>query len=625
MAAAKKTFQRNVSGTERMVGVAILLILAGIVAAAVGMSVRDEPGLFERDAKPAASDEGGPDDRDRRVARAMLAPLGTAGWSREEDVEVADGGDLPEPLTEYGVRRRYQGCYVKQSDPDQQVAVQIYETTDPPHALGLFGLLTPRDRAPLPAGNGGWVAGDRAGFWAGRYYTQFDRSAVRDEQPSVKVITDALAAVQITYGPPFWAEALLPAAGRVRDSLRYLPVGDPVLPSIDECFAVTYEDGTVALVRRVDSADTGAALLDEIAQQLRADGTLTQAPAAEQTALSGRLQGMESDRHVFAFVEAGTLCATVGPELETVSRIAAEMLERVRPVSGATVATGGSGPDERSPFPALALPGWRVPDNVAVFTATNLWEKINGRADLYLSYNVATLTFGTYRGDGDLALDVYWYDMVEPDNAFGIYQAEYGGYAEPVSVGREAYRAGSSVFFWAGQHYLRIEAAEQSAELTEAAEGVAAAIASAVADDGRPLWADAMLPTEDRVAHSFEYQADSAFGLDFLTQVFCADYETDAGKFKLFVHRAADAAAAQEVLRAYAEFFDEYGKVIQAAEGEDAGLLIGESSGVIDAAFVSGRYLAGANGADDADLAKRKALAFRAALASASEAPPTDR
>jgi len=273
-----------------------------------------------------------------------------------------------------------------------------------------------------------------------------------------------------------------------------------------------------------------------------------------------------------------------------------------------------AGPADESAFPRLDLPGWRRPDNTRVFTAANLWEKIDGRADLYLAYNFATLTFGTYRGDNDLSLDVYWYDMTEMDNAFGIYRAEYGGRADPLAVGREAYRAGSSIFFWKGAHYVRLEAAEESAELSAAVEALAASIAAVIPDDGRPLWADALLPRQDRLPGSFEYHGQSAFGLDFLAAVFSADYEASGQGYKLFIHRAPDADGAARTFAAYVRFFDEYGRVLQRGGAQGPDLLIGESGGVIDAVFVLGQYLGGVSGAEDAALAERQANAFRALL-----------
>jgi hypothetical protein len=158
--------------------------------------------------------------------------------------------------------------------------------------------------------------------------------------------------------------------------------------------------------------------------------------------------------------------------------------------------------------------------------------------------------------------------------------------------------------------------------LTEAAEAVAGAIAAAVPDDGKLLWADALLPREGRRPGSFEYQGENAFGLDFLAAVFSADYQVEGQDYKLFIHRAPDTDSAAKTSAAYLRFFEEYGKVLDRGSTGSGDVLIGESGGVIDAVFVSGSYVGGVSGADDASLARRAALAFRASLAAAS--PPTE-
>ena len=90
-------------------------------------------------------------------------------------------------------------------------------------------------------------------------------------------------------------------------------------------------------------------------------------------------------------------------------------------------------------LPALDRPGWRAPKTVDRFSADNLYVKIDGRAEVYLQFNVVGLTFGTYchETDGDRGFDVYWYDMGEDVNAFGIYQAEASPEATPVPIGRQ--------------------------------------------------------------------------------------------------------------------------------------------------------------------------------------------
>ena len=82
--------------------------------------------------------------------------------------------------------------------------------------------------------------------------------------------------------------------------------------------------------------------------------------------------------------------------------------------------------------------------------------------------------------------------------------------------------------------------------------------------------------------------------------------------------RAADAAAAAEVLAAYRAAFEEFGRVLS----DDDGILVGDSGGVIDAVFVEGRYLAGTTDAFEADDARAVAEQFRAQVRAALEQLP---
>ena len=145
-------------------------------------------------------------------------------------------------------------------------------------------------------------------------------------------------------------------------------------------------------------------------------------------------------------------------------------------------------------FPRIEGLAWRAPDNVTVYTPDNLWEKINGRADFYLAYHVERMIFGTYRAEDDPTrmIDVYWFDLGEPDNAFAVYQAEYGGQVQRLDVGREGYRAGGSIFFCKAGYYLRIEAPSDEPVYLEAGAAIAQALAAAIEEDDRPMWAEAL-------------------------------------------------------------------------------------------------------------------------------------
>ena len=67
--------------------------------------------------------------------------------------------------------------------------------------------------------------------------------------------------------------------------------------------------------------------------------------------------------------------------------------------------------------------GWSVASEVHSYTADNLWEYINGAAELFVEYDVQTC----YTGDlasGGLVVTVDYYDMGTPLNAFGVYVRE---------------------------------------------------------------------------------------------------------------------------------------------------------------------------------------------------------
>ena len=125
---------------------------------------------------------------------------------------------------------------------------------------------------------------------------------------------------------------------------------------------------------------------------------------------------------------------------------------------GPAAASEGGADGLQNPFPDPGIEGWLPPRKVSRFTPENLYLKINGRADAYLQFHVVGLTFGTYhhQTDSDRALDVYWYDMGESENAFGMYRSEAPPDLEPVEFGREGYQTGGAVYFWKGSSYIQV-------------------------------------------------------------------------------------------------------------------------------------------------------------------------
>lgn len=323
--------------------------------------------------------------------------------------------------------------------------------------------------------------------------------------------------------------------------------------------------------------------------------------------------------HVFANEAARG--ATLTPQLlarEVASRQVAydEEAPRVAATDGAHQASGAPAPTNaaNSVLPAIEGGAWVGPAQIATFDPTNLWEKINGRAEAYLAYDFRKMTFGTYRSAAKATdvVDVYVYEMGEATKAFGIYQAERPSNAAAAKIGADGYASASGLFFCKGKAYVQIIGGESAALTAEQYMQIGQAIAAGIADEGGQQWADKMLPSDGRVDGSMEFLTADVFSLDFLHDVFSARYRDGETETVLFIHQAADAKEAAGLFEKYAAAIESLGgKVVKREENEEGGYAEGDISGEFDIIFWKGRYFGGANAAPNLEMARNRVLALR--------------
>ena len=598
------------SRLETSIGFVILLLTVGIVVSFATISISPGKPLFQ-----LSTDEEG-DPAEARLALGMLPPLGTAGWVSPGETDGTEHvtctrEEVGSQATGFTV---YRGRYHKLDDPTREVTVEVVDTQSPERAFGLYGVSVPKiETKPLPVGNGGWQTADAGAFWSGRHFVSFTRKNVGPSGPTVPVIADALASVHLAYGRPFWIESTLPEDGLISGSLRYAMDGTLDFPFLTDSFLADYEGGiTVFAGRRATSAEAQA-MLSHFADFLGEHGKIQSQPDQGGGAMLAGDYSKQTQQ-LAVFTDGESFYGVLGGNMPAVLKVAEALRDNVRPPAGPATAAASANTteEEESPFPVITDTSWQVPDNTAIYTPLNLWQKIDGRADLYLSFGMEKMTFGTYQRVGEPSeyVDVYWYDMGSPEGAFGVYRAEYGGHVTPLTIGDEAYLSGGSIFLRKGNDYVRIEAPEDSEMYGMIVEQIAEAIAGDIKDNGEKMWAERLLPAEHQIEGSFQFHARDAFSLDFLHDVFSADYDYDGGRVTLFVYQAPDAAAATETAAKYATFFEEFGRVVS----NDEGLLIGESGGVFDAVFTHDAYLCGVTGGGNAEQVERAAALLRAAM-----------
>ena len=177
-----------------------------------------------------------------------------------------------------------------------------------------------------------------------------------------------------------------------------------------------------------------------------------------------------------------------------------------------------------SDFPEVD--GWTRAGDVLTYDADNLWEYINGAAELFVDYDVQTCRT-TDLSSGDLTATVDLYDMGTPLNAFGVFNRESPdqGISLPgatAAVISPPYQA----LMLKGATYVKVNAIE--GELTEeSGRNLLAAIAAALPGQVDLPAELELLPARGKVPNTEGYQRRGFLGLAELTNCVYANYAAE--------------------------------------------------------------------------------------------------
>lgn len=249
--------------------------------------------------------------------------------------------------------------------------------------------------------------------------------------------------------------------------------------------------------------------------------------------------------------------------------------------------------------------GWQLSDKPDYFTADNLYEQINGRAEFYLAYNVVGMTMAIYEIEPNKEpfLECSVYDMGTPLNAYGAYSGDRSQDAEVLDLGRQAYRSGASFFVRQGQYYCRVVSSDDNVELVDLGLQLAKKFVDVLPDHGQPIPGLNALPKKNRIPHSDNYFLVDALGLDFMVQTFTAKYDYQGSEVTQFVSMQESKADAINALNQYEEYTNRYGEGVSIHRNDKASFLVCDMKGFYDVVFQKQSSLAGVTNCHDENLA----------------------
>jgi hypothetical protein len=277
------------------------------------------------------------------------------------------------------------------------------------------------------------------------------------------------------------------------------------------------------------------------------------------------------------------------------------------PAAAKPVATA---PNDSLPTLPPELSAFSAPET---FTADNLYDKVDGKADLYLTAGFVGLQCQrlALKATNDVWMEWFVYDMGTLPQAFSVFSLQRRAEAQPLDLTPFAYQTQNSLYFVSGRYYVEAITAMPTEPMMAAMRAMARQFVAAHPPGAAEIPELNLFPPENLEAGSQGLQIVDAFGFDQFTNVFTAKYRVPNGatnaEVLAFLELTKTSAAATALRDAYRSFLlANGGKEIESPDAASMGKPI-EFMGNFEIIFSQDNALAGIHAGPDAASAAKVA------------------
>lgn len=251
------------------------------------------------------------------------------------------------------------------------------------------------------------------------------------------------------------------------------------------------------------------------------------------------------------------------------------------------------------------------------FNPDNLYDKIDGKAELYLAAGFQQLHCQRFALSAapDQWLEWFVYDMGSLPHAFSVFSTQRRAEAQSLPLAPYAYRTQNGLYFVSGNNYVEALGSAASAPLMDALLELARRWVTTARSNSARLAELEIFPAENLVLDSQALEVANAFGFDQFTNVFTAQYEVQGAAVTAFVTLCPSATAAEALRNAYSSFLLANGGKALPVAGTLGDRF--EIMGGTELCFSEGDFVAGIHSALSVEAAEQIALRLRQRLAAA--------
>lgn len=263
---------------------------------------------------------------------------------------------------------------------------------------------------------------------------------------------------------------------------------------------------------------------------------------------------------------------------------------------------------------AFVPAGFETLSRTEIYIPGNLYEKINGKAPLYIESGFEKLYTQRFvsKGNDSLWMELFVYDMANVKNAFSVYSVQKRADVELLPNMLFAYQTANSLYFVHGRFYVEIVGSAETPELYKAMTDIARKFISDVAiDKAMQIEELTLFPRENLVTGSSKLYLRSTFGFEGLNNTFVARYILDGHIITAFFSKRSDGQDAQKVAKNYYNFLIENGGRAKPIANEDLRRLqikVVDFYGTTEFVFAIGPFVAGVHEAESQYSAERMAV-----------------
>ena len=255
-------------------------------------------------------------------------------------------------------------------------------------------------------------------------------------------------------------------------------------------------------------------------------------------------------------------------------------------------------------------PGQSPLSPAETFDAATLSDKINGKAELYLSAGFVRLHSQRFKDEtaGEVWMEIFVYDMQTPQNAFSVFSAQRRDDAQTLEVAQYAYQTPNALFFVHGPFYVEVVASDISETIIQPMIAFAETFIANHPIQAQNIGEKELFPEEGLIQTSISLVSADAFGYERFDQIFTATYRLQDSEFMAYYSRRKTPREAEELASSYRDFLIAFGG--KTAES-DLAIKTAKMIYILDTyeiVFSHGPYLAGVREAADQQPAQELAM-----------------